>query len=148
MISLEASVLVVEDSDEDFDTVVEALANTSLRNSVQRASSGDQCLELLRGGAGSSAVRPAFVLLDLNTPGMDGRDALVEIRADAATWQLPVVVLSTSANPRDVAQCYERGANAYHVKPTHYDDHLRLVQSVLSYWLVHVLLPDTTGDLR
>lgn len=143
----ELTVLVVEDSDEDFDTVVEALGKMSLRNPVRRASTGDHCLELLRGSDGATRLRPALVVLDLNTPGLDGRDALAEIRADPSTLQLPVVVLSTSASARDAAQCYERGANAYHIKPTRYADHLQLVQDLLGYWLGQVVLPTPEGEL-
>jgi len=135
------AVLVVEDSDEDFDTVVEALGITSLRNQLRRASTGDHCLALLRGTDGVTAIQPAFVLLDLNVPGLDGRDALAEIRSDAALALLPIVVLSTSADPRDIAHCYEHGANAYHVKPMRYADHVQLIQRLLEYWLVEVVLP-------
>jgi len=87
-------------------------------------------------------VRPALVLMDLNMPGLDGRDALAAIRAEPAFRGLPVVILSTSANPRDVAFCYFHGANAYHVKPVRYTDHLQLLAELLVYWLRIVILPE------
>jgi two-component system response regulator len=129
--------MVVEDSDEDFATVVEACTSANLGCVIRRAHSGDECLAMLR----AEAARHAFVLLDLNTPGMDGRDAVAEIRADDRLASLPVIVLSTSDNPRDVDGCYARGANAYHVKPMMYVEHLRLVRELLHYWLDAVVLP-------
>jgi len=139
------AVLVVEDSDEDFDTVLEVLQTLGLGGRVRRATTGDHCLALLRGQAGRIALQPGFVLLDLNLPGLDGRDTLAEIRGDATLARLPVVVLSTSADPRDVAHCYARGANAYHVKPTSYPDYIQLLLRLLGYWLVEVVLPDPRG---
>ena len=139
-------VLVVEDSDEDFDTAVEALLRAQLPNPVRRALSGDQCLRLLRDDAGTRALAPAFVLLDLNTPGTDGRVALAEIRADVTLRTVPVVVLSTSNNPRDVEACYRAGANAYHVKPLRYAEHLDLVEGLMIYWLTSVQLPHGPGS--
>jgi len=138
---LDRPVVVLEDSDEDFDTAEEAARGAALANPLLRAKTGESCLALLR-GEGAEPLQPALVLLDLNTPGMDGRDALVAIRTDPALKHLLLVVLSTSANPRDVAYCYSSGANAYHVKPVRYDDHLRVLRAVFGYWLLHVTPPE------
>ncbi len=133
-------ILVVEDSDDDFETVEHAIRAAGLQNPLHRATSGGMGLELLRGQVGTP-LRPAFVLLDLNTPGVDGREALREIRADARLRSLPVVVLTTSANPRDIDDCYRAGANAFHVKPVAHGDHLQVVQAVFTYWLGEPKLP-------
>jgi len=130
-------VLVLEDSDEDFDTTLVAARAAGITNPIRRVTSGDACLDVLRGDE-SARLRPALVLLDLNTPGMDGRDTLVAIRADPSLRSLPVVVLSTSADPRDVKYCYLQGANAYHVKPVRYVDHLEVLREVFDYWLTRV----------
>lgn len=130
--------LVLEDSDEDFDTLQEARRNAGLPNEIQRATTGEECLELLR----RSEVRPAMVLLDLNTPGLDGRETLQAIKQDPALRTLPVVVLTTSANPRDLAFCYGSGVNAYHIKPVRYPEHLQVARTVLGYWLGSVTLPE------
>lgn len=129
--------LVVEDSDEDFDTVREASQAAGLTNQIYRAPTGEVCLSLLRAGT----FRPSVVLLDLNTPGLDGRDTLNEIKRDPALRELPVIVVTTSANPRDVESCYRAGANAYHVKPVRYADHLQVLISLFRYWLGCVVLP-------
>lgn len=135
-------IIIVEDSDEDFDTVVEALRKAGIVADVQRATTGGECLDLLRG---ATAIRPAVVLMDLNTPGTDGREALAAIKGDSALKLFPVVVFSTSADPRDLASCYAAGANAYHVKPVRYPDHLQLVIDLLTYWLERVTLPYPAG---
>ncbi len=131
-------VLVLEDSDEDFQTVLDAARRAGLHNPIVRASSGGECLRLLRGATRSRAL---LVLLDLNTHGDDGREALREIRADDRLKALPLVVLSASANPRDLQVCYEQGANAYHVKPVDHAVHLQVLQSIFAYWLGSAVLP-------
>lgn len=135
-------VIIVEDSDEDFDTVEEAVRLSGVSVELRRATTGGDCLALLRGVA---AVRPAMVLLDLNTPGTDGREALQTIKADSDLKAYPVVVFSTSANPKDLEFCYKAGANAYHVKPVRYPDHLQILVDLLLYWLDRVVLFEPGG---
>jgi CheY-like chemotaxis protein len=134
-------VVVVEDSDEDFDTVMTAARMAGIKQEIRRALSGDECMLMLRGEAGHPKVQVALVLMDLNTPHGDGRNALEQIHADAQLCAIPVVVLSTSANPRDVDFCYDHGANAYHVKPVSHGAHLLVLQALLTYWLGNVVLP-------
>lgn len=131
-------VLVVEDSEEDFQTVLDAARCAALPHPIVRARSGGECLRLLRG---SPRARASLVLLDLNTHGDDGREALREIRSDDSLKELPVVVLSASANPRDLQHCYAQGANAYHVKPVDHAQHLQVLRSIFAYWLGSVVLP-------
>ena len=133
------SIVIVEDSDEDFDTVQHAIKKAGIVAEVTRATTGGGCLDLLRGAA---AIRPAVVLMDLNTACTDGRETLALIKADPVLKIYPVVVLSTSSNPKDLALCYAAGANAYHVKPVRYPDHLQIVIDLLTYWLGRVALPD------
>ena len=143
MIALPArSVVVLEDCDEDFDTAEEAARAVGLSTRLLRAKTGEACLELIRGCGESSPDFPSVVLLDLNTPGMDGREALVAIRADPALVGLPVVILSTSGREPDVSHCYNHRAYAFHLKPVRYADHLALVRDLLSYWLTRVTLPE------
>lgn len=141
--TLPRPVVVVEDSDEDFDTVAHAALKTGIVADIQRAKSGGECLDLLRG---VTATQPVLVLMDLNTPGVDGREALAALKADPKHKACPVVVFSTSADPRDLTACYAAGANAYHVKPVRYPDHLQLVVDLLTYWLTRVHLPATRGE--
>jgi CheY-like chemotaxis protein len=137
----QATVLVLEDDDDDFDTVENAYRMAGRTNRLQRASKGEACLDLLQRND-AERLYPALLLLDLNTPGMDGRQALTAIRADPCLRHMPVVVLSTSTNPRDVAYCYAQGANAYHIKPVRYTEHLQLLVDIFSYWLTVAVLPE------
>ena len=132
--------LVVEDSDEDFDTVLEAARRAGLLNEIRRATSGDECLRMLKECERDQLGGPALVLLDLNTPQGDGREALGSIRQNERLSGLPLVVLSTSANQRDLEFCYASGANAYHMKPVNYPAHLQLLQQIFDYWLTNVVL--------
>lgn len=134
-------ILVVEDSDEDFATVVDAARRAGVPHELRRATSGDECLRLLHASAPAHDALPGLVLLDLNTPRGDGRDALREIKLDDKLRVIPIVVLSTSANPRDLRCCYASGANAYHVKPVQYPDHLRILEQIFGYWLNSPVLP-------
>lgn len=138
------AILVVEDSDEDFATVIDAARRAGIPNPIRRAISGDECVRLLRESVLQPRMQnavPALVLLDLNTPQGDGRDALREIKQDDALRAVPLVVLSTSSNPRDLAFCYASGANAYHIKPVVHTAHLQVLEKIFDYWLSGTELP-------
>jgi CheY-like chemotaxis protein len=137
-------ILVVEGSNEDFETVQDAARHREMLNPIVRASSGSECLRLLqlwRDGPRHHDTLPLLVLLDLNTPGDDGRDVLRQVRSDELLGALPLVVLSASANPRDVHFCYAHGANAYHVKPVAHAMHLKVLHEIFDYWLGSAVLP-------
>lgn len=140
-----APVVIVEDSDEDFDTLVEAALRAGVTQTVHRAATGGECLLLLRGEAGVCLpTLPALIVMDLNSHGVDGREALLAIKTDLILREIPVVVLTTSNNPKDVAFCYQAGANAYHVKPVRHDQYLLLLGSLLHYWLNSVTMHSAT----
>jgi len=130
--------VVVEDSDEDFETVVEAVKRADVSVEMRRATTGEGGLTLLRELAPDC---PVVVLMDLNTPGTDGREALATVKSDPALKSIPVIVFSTSSNPKDVGFCYTAGANAYHVKPVRYPEHRQLVIDLVRYWVGRVTLP-------
>ena len=134
-------IVVVEDADEDFDTILDAARRGGVLHPIVRAHSGADCLRLLRDMQGSRDALTMLVLLDLNTPGDDGRDVLREVRSDDALRTVPVVVLSASANARDLQFCYANGANAYHVKPVDHGLHLKVLQDIFAYWLGSAVLP-------
>ena len=134
-------VLVVEDSDEDFDTVLQAAREASLPQEIRRAATGGECLRLLADCERERRTAPLLVLLDLNTPGEDGRAVLRAIRGNGQLRTMPIVVLSTSDNPRDLDFCYRNGVNAYHTKPVSFPAHLRTLRCIFDYWLGSVVLP-------
>ena len=134
-------VLVVEDSDEDFETVLDASRLANVINEIRRATSGDECLQHLADLEYKRLPLPILVLLDLNTPKGDGRDALRGIMRNEQLRAMPLVVISASANSRDVSFCYDHGANAYHLKPVSHPEHLQILKNIFSYWLTCVILP-------
>lgn len=131
-------VVLVEDNDADADTVETAFAGSGITATLVRVTRGDACIALLKT---LGKTPPALIVMDLNLPGMDGRQALQLIKSDSVFKSIPVVISSTSANQQDRDFCYAAGANAYHVKPMRFPDHLRAVEALLHYWLVEVSLP-------
>ncbi len=138
-------ILIVEDSDEHFEAIRRAFAKTGITNPIHRCCDGDEALDYLfcRGvyADAANAPRPAVMLLDLNLPGTDGREVLDCLKADPQLRILPVVVLSTSSNPGDIELCYRTGASSYIVKPVRFDDFLKTVENLKSYWFDTVALP-------
>ena len=132
--------LILEDSDEDFAMIYDALQCARVNNPILRLSDGELCLELLQAPL-SRRLYPSLVLLDLNLPGMDGHALLTEIKADPALKLLPVVIFTTSANPSDVTACYRAGANSYHIKPIDVPAFRQVIYDIAHYWLNEAILP-------
>lgn len=86
---------------------------------------------------------PKFILLDLNMPKMDGRQALRELKANPAYKKIPVIVFSTTENTVEISRCYELGANTYVVKPNNYKSLLKTVDIINSFWLETATIPST-----
>jgi CheY-like chemotaxis protein len=142
--------LVVEDSNEDFEALQRFLQRSPLTVPVQRCINGDQALAFLcRTGHYSSresALRPGLIVLDLNLPGTDGREVLRRIKQNENLRTIPVVVFTTSNNPKDIEDCYQYGANSYIVKPIDFAQLKRGVQTLLDYWFEVTTLPDQSED--
>lgn len=137
--------LIVEDSPEDLEATLRALARTGRDRTVRHCADGDEALDyLLRRGAFAGearAPRPSLVLLDLNLPGTDGRELLGEIKAHAALRAIPVVVLTTSGDPQDVDACYAAGASGYVQKPVLHEDLVEALRRLEDFWFGTALLP-------
>ncbi len=130
-------VLVVEDSADDFDTVVVAAQRARVANRLVHAADADAAARLFgQEPAGSFA----FVLLDYNLPGVDGLVFLRRMR-EGLQARLPAVILTTSVNPCDRDAFYKAGANAYHLKQVQYSECLRTLEAIFNYWLHRVALP-------
>lgn len=131
-----AVVLLVEDDDADADLAREALAESPLATELHVVVDGASALAFLRrAGAHASAPAPDLVLLDLNMPGLDGRGVLAEMKRDPALRDIPVVVLSSSASPRDVAGAYALSANCYVTKPVGLTAYLATIRAIERFWL-------------
>ena len=138
-------ILLVEDSPEDYQITVRALRRSNLANPLYHCIDGDDALNFLyRRGAYSdptTSPRPGLILLDLNLPGTDGRAVLAEIKKDADLKDIPVVVLTTSSDERDVEACYQAGANSYVQKPMDLASFITSIQRLKDYWFEIVLVP-------
>jgi two-component system, response regulator len=139
------AVLVIEDSPEDFEATRRSLRRGGLANPIVHLPDGDRALDYLFAGLdGEPAARPVapgLILLDLNLPGTDGRQVLTRVKADERLRQVPVVVLTTSRDERDVHACYRAGANSYIQKPVDLSGFQRALRTLREYWFDVVVLP-------
>ena len=139
------TILLAEDDPDDRMLVQDAVAEGRLVNELRCVEDGEELLDYLhqRGKyAGESAApRPGLILLDLNMPRKDGREALKEIKADPALRQIPVVVLTTSKAEEDIFRSYDLGANSFVTKPVTFQSLVELMKTLGRYWLEIVELP-------
>jgi CheY-like chemotaxis protein len=138
-------ILLVEDSPEDYEATVRAFKRSGLKNPIVRCEDGDSALDyLFRRGSYSDpekSPRPGVILLDLNLPGTDGREVLLEIKRHEQVRHIPIIVLTTSTDDRDVDACYQAGANSYIQKPVDVDGFIRAIERLNGYWFEVVVLP-------
>jgi two-component system, chemotaxis family, response regulator Rcp1 len=143
---MSANILLVEDNAADMRLVREALAESGTAAALHWVSNGEDALNFLRRGASfDTAPTPDLVLLDLNLPGLNGQEVLLEIKRDPALLHIPVVILTSSSVRGDVLGAYRAHANAYVIKPDDFEDFLKLVGALRSYWLQTVVLPSHVG---
>lgn len=126
-------ILLVEDNDADAEMAIVALKKRNLANRLVRARDGAEALESL---FGPDAPTPKVVLLDLKLPRVDGMEVLAKIRADERLKTLPVVILTSSKEERDIVEGYRLGANSYIVKPVDFEQFSSAVAELGLYWLV------------
>jgi len=148
------TILIVEDSDEDFYAFVRASKKLDFVDrspySFLRLKDGDEALDyLFRLGEYEQleAPQPAAMLLDLNLPGTDGREVIQEIKQNSKLKMLPIVVLTTSSNPQDIETCYRYGANSYLLKPMGLSEMQQTIQLLFKYWFHLAILPSHAQNL-
>ena len=135
-------ILLVEDSAGDARLAREALAESKLRNRLHHVVDGVDAMRFLRREPPHGAApRPDLVLLDLNLPGMDGREVLAAIKQSEDLRQIPVVILTVSEDEGDVLRSYDLHANCYITKPLDLGQFLKVVRSIEAFWLTIVRLP-------
>jgi DNA-binding response OmpR family regulator len=132
-------ILLVEDDPRDVELTMEALSDNNLVNAVDVVGDGEKALEYLR-RTGEFAKRagnnPAVILLDLKLPKVDGKEVLKAIRADESLKMVPVVVLTSSREERDLVESYRLGVNAYVVKPVDFHEFVDAVKNLGLFWAV------------
>ncbi|MEB3829075.1 response regulator [Phormidium sp. CCY1219] len=144
--NLSAPLLVVEDSDEDFTALTRVLNSCGFTGEIYRTSDGDEALDFLYHEGEyenqANAPRPALVLIDLNLPGIDGREVIEEVKQHEELKTIPMVVLTTSSSPKDIETCYRYGANSYMLKPIGTQALKQSIQCLMDYWLKTAILPN------
>lgn len=132
------SILIADDDPEDRMLAAEALKESRLANDVRFVEDGEELLDyLLQRGRFSNpddAPRPGVILLDLNMPRKDGREALREIKENADLRRIPVIVLTTSKAEVDIYSTYDLGVNSFIVKPVTFDSLVEVMQVLRKYW--------------
>jgi two-component system response regulator len=137
-------ILLVEDSPEDYDSTLRAFKKVGMKNKIIRFEMGDECLDYLFGRGeyeGKQILLPGLIMLDLNLPGTDGRDVLKIIKSDLKLKKIPVVVLTTSNDFKDIEKCYQLGANSYIQKPVGFEGFMNAITKLNEYWFEISILP-------
>ncbi len=126
-------ILLVEDDPDHEMLTIRALKKSNIANQVHVARDGEEALNSL---FGENAVRPQLILLDLKLPKVEGLEVLRRIRSEETTRMLPVVVLTSSDEERDVVRSYKLGVNSYIRKPVNFTDFAEATRQLGMYWLV------------
>jgi CheY-like chemotaxis protein len=139
-------ILMADDDEEDRELTRDALAAAHLANDIRFVVDGQELLDYLRAEGkyqdAEAAPRPGIILLDLNMPKKDGREALAEIKADESLRQIPVVVLTTSSDEEDVVRSYDLGVNSFITKPVTFASLVEVMGAWTRYWFEIVELPN------
>lgn len=139
------TILLIEDSNEDYYATKRAFEKAGVANHFYRCADGVEALDYLyhRGKYSDSllAPRPNVILLDLNLPKKDGRDVLKTVKNDTELQMIPIIVLTTSLDEKDIQYCYEMGANSYIQKPVDLSRFVDAIRRLKDYWFEIVILP-------
>jgi hypothetical protein len=134
-------ILLVEDNPVDIDLTLRAFTRRKLANPVLVARDGEEALAWIpRWEAGET--KPAVILLDLNMPRIDGLTVLKALKTHPEYRNIPIVILTTSKEDRDISKAYELGVNSYIVKPVDFDNFMDVAQQIELYWCVYNELPN------
>lgn len=145
----DVSILLVEDSPQDAEMTIRSLTKHNLASNVHHVLDGAEALEFIFAmGAYSNrqiAKGPKVVLLDLKLPKVDGLEVLKKIKSDERTSKIPVVVLTSSKEDRDMVESYRLGVNSYIVKPVNFDKFTEAIKHLGVYWILVNSLPMKSG---
>jgi two-component system response regulator len=137
-----AEILLAEDNGNDVELTRQGFKKCKLLLNLHHVKDGVECMAFLRKeGKYSTAPTPDLLLLDINMPRMDGREVLAEMVADETLNAIPVVVLTTSAQDKEILKMYKLRCSSYIIKPVDFDQFLHVVRSIAEYWFTVVVLP-------
>ena len=128
-------ILLVEDNPNDVELALHALKKNNLTNRIEVVRDGEEALDFIFGN-GSDSNRPKVILLDLKLPKVDGLEVLKRLKSDPQTRSIPVVMLTSSAEERDIVKSYQLGVNSYIVKPVDFEQFTEAVRHLGLYWLL------------
>lgn len=138
-------ILLVEDNPQEAELTIRALKKRTLATHFLHVHDGQEAIDFIFNRGLYQGARiyemPKVVLLDLKLPKIDGLEVLRQLRADVSTRWLPVVILTSSQEDRDVVEAYALGANSYIVKPVDFESFLEVVSNMITYWLLLNELP-------
>ncbi len=138
-------ILMADDDDDDFLLTQKALQQSKLLNTLCRVKDGEELLDYLRQQGdfkdNQPCARPGVILLDLNMPRKDGREALKEIKSDPKLKDIPVVIFTTSKAEEDIFKSYQLGVNSFITKPVTFEGLIQVMQTLGKYWFEIVELP-------
>jgi CheY-like chemotaxis protein len=135
-------ILLVEDNPGDANLTRIALADREVNVNLSVVTDGVEAMDFLhRQGEYQQAIHPDLILLDWNLPRKNGREVLIEIKADERLQRIPIVVLTTSAAEEDILKAYNLHANCYITKPVDFNEFVQIVQSIEQFWFTIVKLP-------
>jgi DNA-binding response OmpR family regulator len=138
------AILMIDDDEEDFTLVKEALTSRGLNVDLYWAEDGDEAMNfLLRRGEYVNARTPNLILLDLNMPRKNGFEVLRDLKANQELRKIPVVILTSSSDEGYVSRGYNIGASSFMLKPLSFDEMAKAMQSLCEYWFALVELPKT-----
>lgn len=141
-------ILLIEDNPADVELTRQCFQESPIPSEVHAAPDADTAFAFLRRtGQFANAPRPDLVLLDLNLPGVDGREILAGLKGDPDLQTIPVVVLTTSDADDDVREAYRMQANSYLRKPVDLDEFIEVANAVCTYWFRYVKLPSQKRSL-
>lgn len=144
-----ARILLVEDNPGDVRLTMEALKEDKILNELSVVKDGVEAMDFLRRkGPYADAPRPDLVLLDLNIPKKNGREVLAEIKSDESLRRIPVVILTVSKAEEDILKSYDLHANCYISKPIDFDQFIKVVKTIGSFWFTIVKLPSENNRNR
>ena len=136
------AILMIDDDEEDFILVNEALKSKQLKVDLYWAEDGDEAMNFLfHRGEYADVPTPNLILLDLNMPGKSGFEVLRDLKAHGGLRKIPVVILTSSTDQRSVSRGYNVGANSFMLKPLTFDEMANAMQSLCEYWFALVQLP-------
>ncbi|GAA4313838.1 response regulator [Compostibacter hankyongensis] len=142
-------ILIAEDDADDRFLLQSAFEEQGYKGEIQFVNNGVELLDHLSAildGKEEDRRFPGLILLDLNMPKKDGREALQEIKQHEVLRKIPVIVFTTASNGREVDRCYSIGANSYLVKPVSFEGLLKVVGALNDYWFRTVCIPDDRID--